>query len=130
MSSNLGIVTRSKTATLLAAVTAAATRTGDLYDARGSDSISFFSICSAYSGPTGVLCKIQDSDDGITWYDLVSFTNMTGTTTGETKVPTRDARRFLRAVATLDGAGDFTVGVQMHHDKVGPKGATPRGASS
>ena len=130
MSSNLGIVTRSKTASLLGASSAAATRTGSLYDGRGCDAMSFFAICSAYSGPTDVTCKIQDSDDGIAWYDLVAFTAMTGTTTGEQKVPTRDARRFLRAVATLNGAGTFTVGVQMHHDRVGPKGATPRGQSS
>ena len=59
--------------------------------------------------------KVQDSADGSTWADLVTFTNVSASTTaGESITSTGTVNRYLRAEHTLAGAsGSVTYHVSV-----------------
>lgn len=59
--------------------------------------------------------KVQDSADGLTWVDLVTFTNVSASTTaGESITSTGTVNRYLRAEHTLAGSsGSVTYHVSV-----------------
>ena len=97
------MATSQKTSLLAEALTA--TKTGDTKGLSSKDKafIGILSV-SACNAATTVNAKIQHSADGSTWFDLVSFTAVVGTTGAELKQITTSVLHKVRAVVTLAGA--------------------------
>lgn len=73
---------------------------------------------TAVNGATTVAAKVQHSHDATNWFDLVSFTNIVGTTGHEAKQITDSVLPHVRAAITLSGATQAaTVKVMLWFDK-------------
>lgn len=58
--------------------------------------------CSALGGGTTATIKLQDSADGSTWFDWISFTALTGTG-NELKAATRPPMSYVKPTASFSG---------------------------
>lgn len=66
---------------------------------------------TAYSGFTGVIVKVQHSDDDAIWADLATFTNVTAAPNAQRVVVASGVtvNRYLRSVGTVTGSGSLTL---------------------
>lgn len=69
--------------------------------------------CTAFSGFTGVVVKIQHSTDNAIWADLITFTNITAAPAAERVALASGAtvNRYVRASIDVTGTGSITVWV-------------------
>lgn len=104
---------------LLPATALTATNTGsEKVLETGSDKFLGTITATAVNGATTVAGKIQHSHDGTNWFDLVSFTNIVGTSGQEVKQITDSVLPRVRSVVTLSGATQAaTVTVILWFDK-------------
>lgn len=78
--------------------------TGSKVDFYGPDPTEFVYriVVPAAVDTTSMVAKIQESDDGTTWNDLVTFPTITKA--GDNHVHARSKKRYRRAVLTVTGA--------------------------
>jgi hypothetical protein len=98
---------------LLANASRAASATGATFDnERGYSGVFYLNVVSCTGGSDALDVKIQDSPDGTTWYDVVTFTQATAATS-ERKVLT-NLGRFLRAIGTNASGATAEYSVLAH----------------
>lgn len=66
--------------------------------------------CTAYSGLTNAIVKIQHSTDGSSWSDLITFATITSAPTAERVALASNAtvNRYVRAMVDVTGTGSVT----------------------
>jgi hypothetical protein len=99
------------------AITAATTNgVKQSLEPKSSDFIGWLhvSVCHA---DTTVAAKVQHSPDGTNWTDVISFTNIAGTTGFEPKAITVALLPYVRSVVTLSGTTkSATVKVELYYE--------------
>lgn len=70
--------------------------------------------CTALGAGTSMVAKVQHSNDGALWFDLITFTALTNTGS-ELKVPTVPALGQLRTVQTFTGGATTSTAVITMH---------------
>lgn len=100
--------------TLLAPLARTATEASPGFDSERQSNASFFLNVTAASGTTPTLdLTIQDSPDGVTWYNRQAFTQVTGATTQSQRI--EYFGRFLRVNAVIGGTTpSFTFSVKAN----------------
>jgi hypothetical protein len=75
--------------------------------------------CANVNAATTVAAKIEHSDDGVNWFDAVSFTNIVGASANhEQKQVTINLLQYVRANITLSGTTKLAdVKINLCHDK-------------
>lgn len=67
--------------------------------------------CTAFSGFSGVVVKVQHSTDNSLWSDLITFTTIASAPTAERQAlgSTATVNRYVRALIDVTGSGSITV---------------------
>lgn len=69
-------------------------------------------VATEDSGSATLDAKIQDSADGVTWYDWIAFQQLAASG-NEVVTPSRPCLGLVRAVNTVTGSGTWTSRVRL-----------------
>lgn len=82
----------------------------DLGPDRRSSLITAFLNITATTGTTpAVTVTLQDSPDKVTWFNFITFSNVTGSTSTQSSQSTRQPARYLRPSTAITGTSTPTV---------------------
>lgn len=95
--------------TITASATSAAVSSGNY-----SSAIAYLNVTAATGTTPSLTVKLQDSPDGVTWYDIPSGAFTAATAVGTQRLTVSNIGPLLRAVSTVTGTTpSFTVDLQL-----------------
>lgn len=72
--------------------------------------------CTAFSGFSGVVVKVQHSTDNSIWSDLITFTTIAAAPAAERVAVSGTVNRYVRALIDVTGTGSITVFVGFNRN--------------